>query len=446
MKIKAENEIFDIKLEPLDWRYSAAIVGLHKYLSFHHDEFELTDEEFRFKSEDITEEKYLKFVEHYYKNELYHIRIEAILSQENVSQEQISLINDLLKGNTIMNKTFGKVKCDLSTKETILQTLEDNKSRLTKETFRNKSNMYANYANTGFLFKGGGNCCRLLGYYVDGNRKGRAISYSFDTNTFVSVDNILFDFIPFAFYGVREAFFINDNYSLKRLIQTNRMLEVLVKDQAEETKEGNTDVRRILFETIKESADFIDFDVEVIVKNRENSYFETLYIRKASIDILKSMKTYGAFCFSLKINDNYYINVQKKVTECILNLVRLDELIELFLKRNDRSYLVSVLIDVNMKICGGKENMKKSMQGAYACAKEVVKKIPDNKISSYRQKLISSVVFKDYDRVCQVLLQLSNYSDVPFGFVYSLFEDFDANKDVAYTFINALSKDTSKEN
>ncbi|MDO4943555.1 MAG: type I CRISPR-associated protein Cas8a1/Csx8, partial [Lachnospiraceae bacterium] len=184
--------------------------------------------------------------------------------------------------------------------------------------------------------------------------------------------------------------------------------------------------------------------VEVIVKKRERVFFETLYIRKKSIDILKELKVYEPFCFSLKINDNYYINIQKKVMDCILNLIRTDELIELFLKR-DSEYLVSQFIKINQLICGGGEGMKQSMRVAYACAKEVAKKLPENKRESYRQKLTSAIVFKDYDRCCLILLQLSNYSDVKFDFAYSLFEDFEANKDIAYTFINALTKDKSNE-
>ena len=84
--------------------------------------------------------------------------------------------------------------------------------------------------------------------------------------------------------------------------------------------------------------------------------------------------------------------------------------------------------------------MKQSMKMAYACAKEVAGKLPENKRESYRQKLTSAIVFKDYDRCCQILLQLSNYADVPFEFAYDLFENFEENKDIAYTFINALTK------
>lgn len=81
--------------------------------------------------------------------------------------------------------------------------------------------------------------------------------------------------------------------------------------------------------------------------------------------------------------------------------------------------------------------MRKKIHG---CANEVRKKIPENKLESYRQKLTSSIIFKDYDRVCQILLQLSSYSDVYFSFADELFMDFEQNKDIAYTFINALGK------
>ena len=93
--------------------------------------------------------------------------------------------------------------------------------------------------------------------------------------------------------------------------------------------------------------------------------------------------------------------------------------------------------------------MNKSMKSAYACAKAVVevlvKNKQENKLASYRQKLISAVVFKDYDRYCKVLLQLSNYTGVTFDFAYNLFEDFEENKDVAYSFINALTTVTAKK-
>ena len=91
----------------------------------------------------------------------------------------------------------------------------------------------------------------------------------------------------------------------------------------------------------------------------------------------------------------------------------------------------------------------KSMKGAYAAAKEVKKifkqRKAENKINSYKQKLISALTFKDYDRFNEVLLQLSAYSGIPFNFAYDLFEDFDQNKNIAYTFVNAFNDDYVKQ-
>lgn len=448
MKTRIEHEKYDTKVEASDWRYAAAIVGLKEYFDFHGrnvTEPEITEEIFLFNSKDITEERYLEFVEYFYGEELQHRQVEKILHNEEFSEEQIKRVNDLLKSNSIMKKVFGKEKFDGENKEELLELITKNRKVLIKETFRNKSNMYANYANTGQLLQEGKTCCRLLGYYVDGGRKTKSISYNFDVNTFVSEDNILFDFIPFAFTDGRGAFFINDNCLLENLIRTNRNLKRRVDNEMAVSEGKAKDVRRILFKTIQETADFIDYDVEVIVKYREKEFFETLYIRRESIKILKALKVYEPFCFSVKLGESYWLNVQKEVMSCILNLTRTDYLIEFFLKQNSE-YIVSKLIEINQLICGGGMEMNQSMKGAYACAKEVVKKIPENKRESYRQKLTSTIVFKDYDRFCQILLQLSNYSDVNFDFAFSLYEDFEANKDVAYTFINALTTKTKPEN
>lgn len=442
MKEYLENKRFDRKVEPLDWRYSAAIFGLYKYLGFFGEngiDFEISDDAIYFNESDITEEKYLRFAEGYYKEEFHHKKLEQLMKLEECSDEQMKQANEWMKGNAILKKVFGKLKFDGTNQKEILETIDINRDQLIKETFRNKSNMYANFANPGQMLEKGKNCCRLWGYYVDGGRKSKAISYNFDVNTFVAQDDRLFDFIPFAFSGDRESFFINDSFSVDQLINTNINFENYIQNEVAESKGKNKDARKALFKSIQTAADFLDYDVEVIVKNKENSFFESLYIRKESINILKELKIYEPFCFSLKINDNYYINIQKEVTDCILNLVRTDYLIELFLKRNSE-YLVSLMIEVNRLICGGGEKMKQSMKSAYACAKAVVEKIPKNKCESYRQKMTSAIIFKDYDRFCQILLQLSNYADINCDFAFDLFEDFEANKDIAYTFINALTR------
>ncbi len=453
MRLSKENEKFDTWLDASDWRYSAAIVGLYKYFRYYKDEveYELSDDYLKFNAEDITEERYLKFAESYFENQFQHRELEMYLNLERWTDDQKKRINELLRGNSVMKKVFGKIKFDGENAEEIRELIQINRNELIKETFRNKSNLYKNFANPGQLFKKRGMCCRLWGYYVDGVRKTKALSYNFDVNTFVSEDDPFFDFIPFAFWGDREIFFINDNFSIRQMICTNETLENRMKMQDTEEQRSKS-ARKVLFKTIQETADFLNYSVEVITKQRDAEFFETLYVRKESIKILRKLRVYEPFCFSIKINDNYYLDVQKKVIECILNLVRTDELIEFFLKRDmrrdiqsDSEYLVSLLIRVNNLICGGVERMNQAMRGAYACAKEVVKAIPENKYKAYRQKLTSAVVFKDYDRCCQILLQLSNYSGVIFDFVYNLFEDFEKNKDVIYTFINALTDKKEKD-
>ena len=38
------------------------------------------------------------------------------------------------------------------------------------------------------------------------------------------------------------------------------------------------------------------------------------------------------------------------------------------------------------------------------------------------------------------MINLSNYAEVPLGFAYDLFEDFEKNKEIAYTFVNGLNR------
>ena len=460
MRSSSDNGKFDTCLEASDWRYSAAIVGLCKYFKYYKYEleYELSDDCLKFNAADITEDRYLKFAESYFEDQFQHRELEKYMNLENWSEDQTKRVNELLRGNSVMKKVFGKIRFDGENAEEIKKLIQINRSELIRETFRNKSNLYKNFANPGQLFKEGGICCRLWGYYVDGGRKTKALSYNFDVNTFVSQDDPLFDFIPFAFWGDREVFFVNDNFSLEQLIRTNETLEKQVQMQVTEEQKSKS-ARKVLFKTIQETADFLNYSVEVITKQRDAEFFETMYVRKESIKVLSRLNVYEPFCFSIKINDNYYLDVQKKVTEFILNLVRTDELIEFFLKRDmrrdiqsDSEYLVSLLIRVNNLICGGGESMNQKMKGAYACAKRIAEKVDDKKISvnkivSYRQKLTSAVVFKDYDRCCQILLQFSNYVEIPFDFFYDLIEDCEKNKDILFTFINALpvKKESKKQ-
>ena len=97
--------------------------------------------------------------------------------------------------------------------------------------------------------------------------------------------------------------------------------------------------------------------------------------------------------------------------------------------------------------------MEQKTKQAYKCAKQMawkmtgtVYKLPDNKLNAYRQKLTSALTFEDFDRFNIVLLNLSNYVDEPVDFAYDLFEDFEKNKELAYTFVNAMRSRESLKN
>lgn len=456
MKTILENNTdFNVKLEPSDWRFSAAIVGLLEYFEYIdtlETSYKVEDEYILYNSELITKENYLKFVEKKYGENLHHRYVELNLEHYNQDNNEndntyiIKSINEKLSGNTIMKKVFKKIKFDGTNRDEILSLVNKHREELILETFRNKSDMYKNYCNTNQLFNENQKYCRLVGYYIDAPKKGKSTGFGFNMSSFVGQDIQEFDFIPFAFINDRESLFINDNYEINRLTSAKQVFQEKIKADIENLELENKyrGIKYSLFKGIIESSDFIEYDVEVIVKDRDKDYFETLYIRKQSIDILKKINErkidYNSLCFSYKINDNYYIDIYKKVMECILNNTLLDDVIDLLLKEKKNYYTVYQLININDLIRGEKIMDDKIRKIIHACANEVRNKIPENKLESYRQKLTSSIIFKDYDRVCQILLQLSGYSDVYFSFADELFMDFEKNKDIAYTFINALGK------
>ena len=468
MKTILENNTdFNVKLEPSDWRFSAAIVGLLEYFEYIdtlETSYKVEDEYILYNSELITKENYLKFVEKKYGENLHHKYVELNLEHYNQDNNEndntyiIKSINEKLSGNTIMKKIFKKIKFDGTNRDEILSLVNKHREELILETFRNKSDMYKNYCNTNQLFNENQKYCRLVGYYIDAPKKGKSTGFGFNMSSFVGQDIQEFDFIPFAFINDRESLFINDNYEINRLTSAKQVIQEKIKADIENLELENKyrGIKYSLFKGIIESSDFIEYDVEVIVKDRDKDYFETLYIRKQSIDILKKINErkidYNSLCFSYKINDNYYIDIYKKVMECILNNTLLDDVIDLLLKEKKNYYTVYQLININDLIRGEKIMDDKIRKIIHACANEVRNKIPENKLESYRQKLTSSIIFKDYDRVCQILLQLSGYSDVYFSFADELFVDFEKNKDIAYTFINALGKsnkineNTNKQN
>ena len=452
------TKVFDTKLECTDWRSGASIYGLVKFFEAEGIDYQKDDEYLYFNKEDIVEEKYLHFVEEYYQEDMLHKKVENILFYSEFSDEQIKAVNDALVGNTIMKKVFGKTRFDGTNKEQILKIIEDNRQEIIKETFRNKKNLYANFCNTTLLGAEEQPHCRLVGYNVDENRKSKSVAYAFDANSFVGTDRLEYDFIPVAFTNTYDSFFINNNMNIETLIQTNNELKIAIKESQKE-KETRVTPMEILFQEMIKSGEFLDYDVEIIKKSRDKSFFETLYIRKDAVRKLKELKNLNGINFSVKITDEYYINIGEEVINRILNDQIVDSLIYLLLKEEQKrkkggfSYYLSIkkLIRVNRLIKKKKEEdlVTGEMKGAYKRAIECTGKLKEqnkeNKIRSYKQKLISAMVAEDYDRVNIVMLQLSEFSGVAFPFMYNLFEDFEGNKEIALTFINTLGYE-GKEN
>lgn len=443
-------------LEPFDWRYSAAIVGLRKYLEWlgtEEPELIITEDTLEYNRKYLNKSEFLKFAEYYFKDDMHHIEIENKLKEKNPTEDQINIVNEKMKANTILKNKFKKIKFDGHNQDEIQNIIDQNREEIICETFRNKNNLYKNYCNPNQLFKDKQECCRLNGYYIDMPKKGKSISYAFDKSNYVGNDIPEFDFIPFAFSGCREKFFINDNVDLNRLQKTNNQWTRTVKSQMEEAKQKNERVntKRIFIDCLIEAKDFLQSDIEIIVKKPERAYFETLYLRKESLEILKNMKSYyKAFCFSIKISDDYWINILNEVFDAVVNFTLLDNLINKLLKdsrEGGNSYVISKLLKVNVEIKKGDEKMKNTMKAAFACAKQIVDKkdgnklrVSDTKLKSYCTKLINAIILDDYDQFQKILINLSNYAEVPCGFAYDLFEDFEGNKEIAYTFVNSLNR------
>lgn len=443
-------------LEPFDWRYSTAIVGLRKYLEWlgtEEPELIITEDTLEYNRKYLNKSEFLKFAEYYFKDDMHHIEIENKLKEKDPTEDQINIVNEKMKANTILKNKFKKIKFDGHNQDEIQNIIDQNREEIICETFRNKNNLYKNYCNPNQLFKDKQECCRLNGYYIDMPKKGKSISYAFDKSNYVGNDIPEFDFIPFAFSGCREKFFINDNVDLNRLQKTNNQWTRTVKSQMEEAKQKNERIntKRIFIDCLIEAKDFLQSDIEIIVKKPERAYFETLYLRKESLEILKNMESYyKAFCFSIKISDDYWINILNEVFDAVVNFTLLDNLINKLLKdsrEGGNSYVISKLLKVNVEIKKGDEKMKNTMKAAFACAKQIVDKkdgnkprVSDTKLKSYCTKLINAIILDDYDQFQKILINLSNYAEVPCGFAYDLFEDFEGNKEIAYTFVNSLNR------
>lgn len=396
---------------------------------------------------DITEAHYLEFAEYYFADDMTHLKILNILENDEFSDEQIKLVNDYAKSKTVLNKVFNKTKFDGNNKNFFINAINENKSEIIKSIFRNGKNLYADYCNTNLLLTTDNPHCRLVGYNVDKGRKTKFLGFGFSASSFVGNDILEFDFIPFAFSKTYESYFINNNFDVKSLCATARTLN------EELSKLENKNPRSSLLTILKNAKDFIYFDVEIITKSRDEECFKTLFVRYDRLKALQNIPEY-ALNFKYKLNEKYWLNLEEEVYSDCINGVMLDSLIELMLKiyfddNVNKFYIKSkteILININESWEGNRltKEIESAKKMGYIVSQELIRQKKENKINSYKQKIIGAIVAHDYDRVNEVILSLSAYVGMEFNFAYPLFENPEDNKNIAFTFANALS-DTNKK-
>ncbi len=466
MKTKIDFEGYDTLLQPTDWRYAAAAVGLCKYLDRFRIDYKILDDIAEkpenyiqgfdgvvYRQEDITEQRYLEFAEEYFKAYMTHITILHILDKDDFDDEAIKAVNDLVKSKTVLKKLFSAVKFDGKNKEIFISTINENRAEIVKSIFRYGNNLYKNYCNENLMFTDENSTCRLAGYSVDKGRKTNILGFCFSKDSFECNDILEFDFIPFAFSNANmsETFFVNNNFSVRKLTQVNEALSEQLKGT------DAFDPRTKLLLVLQGAKDFINYDVEIIVKSQDNSYYSTLFVRLERLEMLRQLSE-KSLQFIRKIADGYWFNLEREVYLRCLNNVLLDDLIlqmlKYSLKDNDNvGYIknkTDILIDINQSWKGNKvmneiESAKKC--GFYA-SKKLVEMNSKNKINSYKQKISSALCAHDYDRVKEVILSLSAYVDMEFAFFYKFLDNSEENKDIAFAFASALiePKNNSEKN
>lgn len=464
MKTKIDYFDYDTLLQPTDWRFAAAVVGLCKYFDYFgivykvlYDVEEKPDNYIHgfdgiiYKSEDIIEEKYLEFAENYFEKYMTHKNILNILESQEFSEEQIKLVNDLVKSKTVLKGLFDKIKFDGTNKDIFILTIEENRAEIIKNIFKNGNNLYKNYCNERLIFTEDNSTCRLRGYNVDKDRKTSNLGFCFSKESFESNDILEFDFIPFAFSNsdMRETYFVNNNFSVKSLTQTNYAFS----NQLSSTE--NKDDKNKLMLVLQNSKDYISYDVEIISKSQDKAYYETFFVRLERLKKLRELSG-KSLNFVKKINDDYWFNLEKEVYMRCLNNVLLDDVILMMLKfyfddNAVKGYIKSrtdMLIDINVSWKGNEimNEIKSAKSCGFLTSQKLIEMKSSNKINSYKQKIISALCAHDYDRAKEIILSLSAYVGMEFSFFYTFLENAEENKDLAFAFASALIEVSSKNN
>lgn len=453
---------YDTLLQPTDWRAAAAVVGLCKYFDHFRIEYKIlynVDEKpenyihgfdgIIYKSDSITEEKYLDFVESYFEKYMTHIKLQNILNKDKLIDEDIvnfkRICPDSFYKNFFENKRF-----DGSNKDYFISAIYEKRYEMITHLYKYKLNLYGNYCNKNRLYTDKNKVCRIKGYDVDNSKKTNILGFCFSKESFDANDILEFDFIPFAFSNpnMRETYFVNNNFSIETLVNTNRAFS----EQLSNT-ESKGDKNKLLL-VLQNSKDYISYDVEIISKSQSKDYYETFFVR---LDRLKLLRNLSEKMLNYYYStNNYTLTLQSEVYYRCLNNVLLDDVILRMLKlyfidTNNRRKIranTDVLIQINVS-WKGIVNMDK-LYSAKKCGNKVSQKLislnSENTIISYRHKLTSSLCVRDYDRVKDILLKLYDCVGIDFPFMYDFFENAEENKDVVYMFVSGLYVSSERNN
>lgn len=477
MKTNVDYKGYDTLIQSTDWRYSAACLGLHRFLTYSGFDFKLLNDcedtvdgaiygfdGILYHSSDLTEENYLLFAESYFRKYMTHLTILSMLENAEFTKKNIKKVNGLIKSKKVFENTLGKnTKFDGTNKDVISNLINENRFEIIKGIFRNGNNLYSNYCKENLLLTDSNNHCRLAGYTVDEDRKSNSLGFCFSKESVDCNDEIEFDFIPFAFSNpeMYETYFVNNNYSIEELLLANDTLS----DKLRDNEKKNPKTR--LLSVLQQADDFINYDVEIIEKNRDKNYYSTLFVRTERLRKLRKLND-KSLEFYYNFTDNYVLDLEREVCERCLNNALLDDLIEkmlmiYFKDKDGRERKVNkttvrmrtnTLVDINVLWKGniGMDEIKNARTLGYVVSNRLVEIKGQNKIKSYRHRLNSSLFAHDYDRTKEILLSLSDYSGVEFAFFYKFLEDAEKYKDLVMAFVSSLKDplenktSSSKEN
>ena len=462
MKTTIKYYGYDTLLQPTDWRAAAAVVGLCKYFDHFRIDYKIlynVDEKpenyihgfdgIIYKSDSITEEKYLDFVESYFEKYMTHIKLQNILNKDKLIDEDIVNFKRICT-DSFYEKFFENKRFDGSNKDYFISAIYEKRYEMITHLYKYKLNLYGNYCNKNRLYTDKNKVCRIKGYDVDNSKKTNILGFCFSKESFDANDILEFDFIPFAFSNpdMRETYFVNNNFSVESLVNTNRAFS----EQLSNT-EGKGDKNKLLL-VLQNSKDYISYDVEIISKSQSKDYYETFFVR---LDRLKLLRNLSEKMLNYYYStNNYTLTLQSEVYYRCLNNVLLDDVILRMLKlyfidTNNRRKIranTDVLIQINVS-WKGIVNMDK-LYSAKKCGNKVSQKLislnSENTIISYRHKLTSSLCVHDYDRVKDILLKLYDCVGIDFPFMYDFFENAEGNKDVVYMFVSGLYVSSERNN